>query len=415
MDILVIGGGGREHAIIKSLKKSAKVGTVYCLPGNGGMAEAKILPILPSEKEKIVAFLDSHNSIKLTVVAPDNPLVDGLVNYLEQRGHRAFGPTAEAAIIEGSKRFAKKFMVDNHIPTAAYAEFDDFSAALNYTKSAPYPLVIKADGLAYGKGVIICQTPSEAEGALSNIMLDAAFGKDNTSVIVEEFLTGREVSVLAFTDGKTIVPMLSAQDHKRIFDGDRGANTGGMGAFSPSPYYTVDIMQKTNQQIITPTINGLNAMGRTFKGVIYFGLMLVEDEPYLLEYNARFGDPETQSVLPLLKTDLLEIFEAIVDERLADLNIEWEEQCAVTVVFSSKGYPNAFEKGKKITIGNTEGVELFFAGVTQNQGELYTSGGRVLAATALGNTIAEAREKVYAAIANIHFEGMFFRKDIGIK
>lgn len=416
MDILVIGGGGREHAIIDCLKKSERAGKIYCAPGNAGIAEdAETVAIGVNEFEKITAFLDSHKDIRLTVVAPDNPLADGLVNYLEDRGHRAFGPRAEAAIIEASKIFAKKLMKDFNIPTAEYQSFSDYKQAAEYISDASYPLVVKADGLAYGKGVIICFSKEEAQNALKSIMLDAAFGAANTKVIIEKFLVGREVSVLAFTDGKTVKPMLSSQDHKKAFDGDKGPNTGGMGAFCPSPYYTPEIAEKTLNKIILPTVEAMNRLNRTFKGVLYFGLMISDGEPYVLEYNARFGDPETQAVLPLLQSDLLEIMEAVIDERLDEIDIKWSDKSAVTVVAASKGYPGNYEKGKEITIGETSGVKVYHAGTVRKDGKLVTSGGRVLAVTATGTDIRESREKAYKGLENITFEGMFFRKDIGLE
>lgn len=416
MDILVIGGGGREHAIVTALKKSKKTGTVYCAPSNAGInLEATPVAAKVDEFDKIAAFLADHPSVGLTVVAPDNPLADGLVNYLTERGHRAFGPTAEAAIIEASKGFAKDLMKRYHIPTAAYEVFTDYEQALNYIRTQSYPLVIKADGLALGKGVIICQNLAEGEEALKEIMLDARFGASNTKVIVEEFLTGREVSILAFTDGKTVVPMLSSQDHKKAFDGDMGPNTGGMGAFCPSPYYTKEIAEQTYREIMLPTVAAMNEMGRTFKGVLYFGLMMTEKGVYVLEYNARFGDPETQAVLPLLKTDLVEIMEAIIDERLSEIDVEWSTDTAVTVVLASGGYPNSYPKGKEISIGDVGECKVYHAGTAMKDGKLVTAGGRVLAVTAIGKDIPDAREKAYAAAKNISFDGMFYRKDIGLK
>lgn len=417
MDILVIGGGGREHAIVTALKKSARVGTVYCAPSNAGInSEAEPVEAKVNEFEKIAAFLADHPSVEMTVVAPDNPLADGLVNYLGERGHRAFGPTKEAAIIEASKAFSKDLMKLNGIPTAKYETFKDHEEALEYVRRQEYPLVIKADGLALGKGVIICQNLEEAEEALIEIMLNEKFGKGNTEVIVEEFLVGREVSILSFTDGKTIVPMLSSQDHKKAFDGDLGPNTGGMGAFCPSPYYTPDIAKTTYETIMLPTMHAMNKLGRTFKGVLYFGLMMTEKGVSVLEYNARFGDPETQAVLPLLKTDLVDIMEAVIDERLDEIDIEWSEDTAVTVVAASDGYPGNYEKGKKITIGDVGECKVYHAGTALNEeGDLVTNGGRVLALTAIGSDIPDAREKAYAAMQNVSFEGMFYRTDIGLK
>lgn len=414
MDILVIGGGGREHAIVHSLKKSKRADKIYCAPGNAGISrEAEIVPIGVNEFEKITAFLNAHPEIKLTVVAPDNPLADGLVNYLEERGHRAFGPRAEAAIIEGSKIFSKDLMKKFGIPTAGYETFNDYNAAAEYVKNAKYPLVVKADGLAFGKGVIICQTAAEAQDAIKTIMLDGAFGDENKKVIVEEFLKGREVSLLVFTDGKTVVPMLSSQDHKKVFDGDKGPNTGGMGAFAPSPYYTEDLKKEAMEKIVIPTVEAMNSLNRTFKGVLYFGLMIAGGKLYVLEYNARFGDPETQAVLPLLKTDIVDIMEAIIDGKLSSVNVEWEDKTAVTVVCASGGYPGEYEKGKEIKISEPDDAFIYHAGTAFKDGKLVTSGGRVLAVTAKGTDIEDARRKAYKAIEKIGFDGMFYRKDIG--
>ncbi len=414
MQILVIGGGGREHAIVHSLNKSSKVDKIYVAPSNAGINyEATGVEISVSDFAGIAGFLDAHKQVELTVVAPDNPLVDGLVNYLEERGHRAFGPSAEAAIIEGSKVFSKQLMKDFNIPTAGYEDFSSYDEAIAYIKTVDFPQVIKADGLAYGKGVIICETYEQAELALKQIMLEGAFGSSNNRVIIEEFLVGREVSVLAFTDGKTVVPMLSSQDHKRAYDGDKGLNTGGMGAFCPSPFYTPDLQQIAYDTIIVPTVEAMSKIGRKFKGVLYFGLMMTNKGIYTLEYNARFGDPETQAVLPLLKTDLLDIMQAIIDERLADIEIEWSKDSAVTVVLASKGYPESYPKGLPITIGATEGVTVYHAGTIDKDG-LKTNGGRVIAVTAVAKDIAEARAIVYSQIDKIKFDGMFYRKDIGI-
>ncbi len=414
MQILVIGGGGREHAIVHSLNKSDKVDKIYCAPSNAGINfEATGVNIAVSDFAGIVEFLEAHKQVELTVVAPDNPLVDGLVNYLEERGHRAFGPRAEAAFIEGSKVFSKSLMKDFNIPTATYEDFSSYDEAVAYIKTVDFPQVIKADGLAYGKGVIICETYEQAETALKQIMIDGAFGSNNNRVIIEEFLVGREVSVLAFTDGKTVVPMLSSQDHKRAYDGDKGLNTGGMGAFCPSPFYTADLQKQAYDTIILPTVKAMSSLGRTFKGVLYFGLMMTKKGIYTLEYNARFGDPETQAVLPLLKTDLLEIMQAIIDERLADINIEWSTDSAVTVVLASKGYPESYPKGLPITTNDPQGVTVYHAGTVDNGG-LKTNGGRVIAVTAVAKDIASARDIVYKQIDKIHFDGMFYRKDIGI-
>ncbi len=415
-DILVIGGGGREHAIVHALKKSPRAGRIYCAPSNAGIdEEAEGVALAVSDFKGILAFLAGHPRIGLTFVAPDNPLADGLVNLLEEHGHRAFGPRAEAAVIEASKKFSKQLMKENHIPTAAYETFADYKKAEEYVLSAKYPLVVKADGLAYGKGVTICRHPAEALKALKDIMLDDVFGNHNPCVVIEEFLTGREVSVLAFTDGRTIKTMPSSQDHKRAYDGDKGPNTGGMGAFSPSPYYTPEMDAYAKEHIYLPTIEALNRMGRTFKGVIYFGLMMCADGIKVLEYNARFGDPETQAVLPLLKTDLLEIIDAVLDEKLDTLDIEWSDRTAVTVVYASGGYPGKYEKGLPVTIGDVGECYVYHAGTKLADGKIVTNGGRVLCVTALGNDIADARNKVYAALNNIRVEGGFYRTDIGLK
>lgn len=416
MDILVIGGGGREHAIVHALKKSKRAGKIYCAPSNAGInIEACGVDIAVSDFEGILAFLDGHPDIGLTVVAPDNPLADGLVNLLEDKGHRAFGPRAEAAIIEASKKFAKRLMKDNGIPTAAYESFDSYDEALAYLQKAVYPLVVKADGLAYGKGVIICRTFAEAKKAITDIIKDDIFASGNPSVVIEEFMVGREVSVLAFTDGTAIKTMPSSQDHKRAYDGDRGPNTGGMGAFAPSPYYTFELDAYAREKIYLPTIKAMSDMGRKFKGVIYFGLMMCKDGLKVLEYNARFGDPETQAVLPLLKTDLLDIMEAVIDERLGEMDILWSEDTAVSVVYASGGYPGKYEKGKHVSVGDVGDCFVYHAGTKQKDGEIVTNGGRVLAVTAIGKDISEAREKVYRALQNVSVEGGYYRNDIGLQ
>ncbi len=418
MDILIIGGGGREHAIAAALKKSRRAGKLYCAPGNAGISElAECVQIGACEIEKITAFVDSHPNIGLTVVAPDDPLAAGLVDALEARGHRAFGPKANAAVIESSKAFSKHLMRKYGIPTADYEVFDDLDGALKYLSEAKYPLVVKADGLALGKGVIICENRPQAETAVRDMMQAKRFGKSGERVVIEEFLTGREVSVLAFTDGKTLVPMLSGQDHKRIFDGDGGPNTGGMGAFVPSPFFTPAMQDYAMQHIYLPTLRAMESEGRPFSGVLYFGLMIGEDgDIKVLEYNARFGDPETQALLPLLKTDLLDIFDACIDGNLHSLNIEWEDASCVCVILSSGGYPGEFERGKPIEIESLpEDIMLFHAGTKLSGGKLLTNGGRVLGVAAKGESIDKAREKVYAAIPKVRFEGMHFRTDIGIK
>lgn len=417
MDILVIGSGGREHAICWSLKKSKDCNKLYCLPGNAGISEiAECVNISVMDFDAIVTFLKAHANIGMTVVAPDDPLAAGLVDRLETEGFRAFGPNKAAAIIEGSKAFSKELMVKYGIPTAAYEEFTDYNLACEYVKKSDYPLVVKADGLALGKGVIICNNVDEALTALKDMMIDAKFSSAGNKVIVEEFLVGKEVSILSFTDGKTIVPMVSSQDHKRALDNDMGLNTGGMGTFSPSKIYTDELAKEVYDTVIVPTMNAMNAENRKFKGVLYFGLMLTDKGIKVLEYNARFGDPETQVVLPRLKTDLLEIFSAIIDERLEDIKIEWNDDAAVCVILASGGYPEKYAKGVPIKIGELDdGIILFHAGTAFKDGELVTNGGRVIGVTALGETIENARKKAYKNIENIQFDKMHYRTDIGVK
>ncbi len=418
MSVLVIGGGGREHAICVALAKSPKTGKLFCIPGNAGISQ--VAECVPSvgvmEFEKIADFIAEHKDITMTVVAPDDPLAAGLVDYLEERGFRAFGPRANAAIIEGSKAFSKHLMTKYGIPTADYKEFTDYDEAAEYVKDAEYPLVVKADGLALGKGVIICQNAQEGEEAVREMMVDKKFKDAGKKIIVEEFLTGKEVSVLCFTDGQTIVPMVSSQDHKRAHDNDEGLNTGGMGTFSPSKVYTPQLADAVYRDIILPTMNAMNCEGRPFKGVLYFGLMITKKGAKVLEYNARFGDPETQVVLPRLKTDLYEIFDAIIDGRLSDVDIQWTDDACVCVILASGGYPESYKKGVPIVIGKLpEDIVLYHAGTAFKDGKLVTSGGRVIGVTAKGKDIEEARKKAYDAIKNIHFDGMFYRHDIGIK
>ena len=418
MSVLVIGGGGREHAICVALAKSPKTGKLYCIPGNAGISQ--VAECVPSvgvmEFEKIADFIAEHKDITMTVVAPDDPLAAGLVDYLEERGFRAFGPRANAAIIEGSKAFSKHLMTKYGIPTADYKEFTDYDEAAEYVRGAEYPLVVKADGLALGKGVIICQNAQEGEEAVREMMVDKKFKDAGKKIIVEEFLMGKEVSVLCFTDGQTIVPMVSSQDHKRAHDNDEGLNTGGMGTFSPSKVYTPQLADAVYRDIILPTMNAMNCEGRPFKGVLYFGLMITKKGAKVLEYNARFGDPETQVVLPRLKTDLYEIFDAIIDGRLSDVDIQWTDDACVCVILASGGYPESYKKGVPIAIGKLpEDIVLYHAGTAFKDGKLVTSGGRVIGVTAKGKDIEEARKKAYDAIKNIHFDGMFYRHDIGIK
>ncbi|NLG87634.1 MAG: phosphoribosylamine--glycine ligase [Clostridiaceae bacterium] len=418
MNILVVGSGGREHAIIWKLAQSSRVSKLYCAPGNGGISElAECIPVCVNNIEGIV---EAAKQVKadLVVVAPDNPLADGMVNALEDAGIRAFGPRREAALIEASKVFSKNLMKKYGIPTAEYMVFDDSRQAKLYLKDAEYPVVVKADGLALGKGVIICNNYDEAAEAVTNIMEKKQFGDSGSKVVIEEFLDGKEVSILAFTDGKTVVPMLSSQDHKRALDGDKGLNTGGMGTFSPSPFYTPDIEKICTEKIFLPTIDALNNEGRTFKGVLYFGLILTKKGPKVLEYNARFGDPETQVLLPLLKNDLVDIFNAVVDGRLHDIKIEWKDEACVCVIMASGGYPGEYRKGFRIT-GMDEALKdpnvvIFHAGTRKTDGQYYTDGGRVIGVTACGMNIDKARERAYEAVSKIHFEGAHYRRDIGL-
>ena len=417
MKVLVIGSGGREHAICLKLKESPLVDKLYCAPGNAGIAEiAEIVPIKAMELEKIVAYA-KENAIDLVFVAPDDPLAAGLVDMLEAEGVKAFGPRKNAAIIEGSKAFSKEFMKRHGIPTAGYATFDEYGSARAYIEKAEdFPIVLKADGLALGKGVIICADRDSALKALDDMMLSKVFGGAGSTVVIEEFLTGREMTVLAFTDGKCVRCMPASQDHKKAYDGDKGLNTGGMGAFAPTPVYTAEIERETLENIVYPTIKGLNEEGRTFKGVIYFGLMATPKGVKVIEYNARFGDPETQVVLPLLDSDLMEIVLAVTEERLDTVDIEWKDGAALTVVAASGGYPENVIKGYPITLGEySSDLILYHAGTAYKDGALVTNGGRVFALTALGKDIADARRKVYAEIDKISFKDMRYRKDIGIK
>lgn len=418
MDILVIGGGGREHAVIKKLKQSPRVGAIYCAPGNGGIAaDATCVPIKATDVNGMVQFA-KEKQLGFVVVTPDDPLALGMVDALKAAGIKAFGPNQAAAAIESSKVFSKNLMQKYGIPTAGYAVFDSPAAALDaITAKGQYPAVIKADGLALGKGVVIAQNENEARAALHAIMEDKIFGASGNRVVVEEFLTGPEVSVLAFTDGQTIRPMVSSKDHKRALDGDKGPNTGGMGTISPNPYYTDAVAAQCMETIFLPTVRAMNAEGRPFKGCLYFGLMLTPDGPKVIEYNARFGDPETQVVLPRLQSDLLEIMEAVADGRLADVNIRWDDRAAACVVAASGGYPGKYASGKAIAgISQAESrpdVTVYHAGTKLDNGTLVTAGGRVLGVTALGATLEQALQSAYAALDDIHFEGMQYRKDIG--
>ena len=415
MNLLVIGGGGREHAIIKKLRENPEVNLIWCLPGNGGIADdADCVSIGAKEIDGICDFAAAHD-VDFAVVAQDDPLALGCVDRLHALNIPCFGPDAKAAQIEASKVFAKNLMKKYGIPTADYRVFENAEDALTYLETAAFPIVLKADGLALGKGVLIAQSPEEAKQAVAEIMQEKRFGASGNRMVVEEFLTGPEVSVLAFTDGKTVCPMVSSMDHKRAGDGDTGLNTGGMGTIAPNPFYTEEIASRCMEEIFLPTIKAMAAEGCPFKGCLYFGLMLTPDGPKVIEYNCRFGDPETQVVLPLLKTDLLTILLAVEEERLADVKIEWSSGAAVCVILASGGYPLAYEKGKEISIPDQlpENVIVFHAGDKRSNGKLLTSGGRVLGVTATADTLQEARHDAYAAAEQIHFDNMMFRHDIG--
>ena len=413
MRIIVVGGGGREHAIIKKLKENNEIEKIYALPGNGGIAaDAECVGIGATDIDGIVKFA-VDNSIDYAVVAPDDPLVMGCVDALEEKGIPCFGPRSNAAIIEGSKVFSKNLMKKYGIPTAAYEVFDDAEKALDYIKTAPLPTVIKADGLALGKGVIIATTREEAEDAVISIMKDKKFGKSGNSIVVEEFLEGPEVSVLSFTDGKVVKPMISSMDHKRAGDNDTGLNTGGMGTVAPNPYYTDAVAKECMEKIFLPTMEAMNAEGRTFKGCLYFGLMITKDGPKVIEYNCRFGDPETQVVLPLLKSDLFTIMKATTDGTLADTPVEFDDKNAACVIMASEGYPVSYEKGYEITIPADIAPCVFVAGAKEEDGKLLTSGGRVLGVTAIADSLQEAINSSYRMVEQIHFDNAFYRHDIG--
>ncbi|MDF2524246.1 MAG: phosphoribosylamine--glycine ligase [Clostridiales bacterium] len=419
MKILVVGKGGREHTIIWKLLQSPHADKIYCTSGNGGIAElAECIPLNPMDIEGVVNF-SKDNSIDLVVVAPDDPLVAGMVDALEDAGIKAFGPRKNAAILEGSKSFSKDLMKKYNIPTAKYEVFEDSEKALDYLKNQSYPIVVKADGLALGKGVIIAQDFSQAETAVISMMKDKVFGDSGSRVVIEEFMEGPEVSVLAFTDGKTVVPMVSSQDHKRALDNDKGLNTGGMGTFSPSRIYTPQMAEYCMENLYKPTIAAMNKEDRKFKGVLYFGLMITKDGPKVLEYNARFGDPETQVVLPRLESDLVDIFNAVIDERLEEIDIKWKDNAAVCVVLASGGYPQEYQTGYEINgINEAEQdreVVVFHAGTKVESGRYLTAGGRVLGVTAWDTTLDKAIKKAYEGVAKINFKDMHFRKDIGIK
>lgn len=414
MKVLVVGSGGREHAICYSLKKSPKVTELYCAPGNGGISEiAQCVDVKATDIDGMVAWA-KENAMDFVMVAPDDPLAMGMVDALEAARIRAFGPRANAAIIEGSKAFSKELMKKYGIPTAAYEIFTDMAEALRYVEQQGAPIVVKCDGLALGKGVVVAQTVEEAKDAVVNMMENKAFGEAGAKVVIEECMTGPEVTVLAFTDGKTIVPMPSSQDHKRAYDGDQGPNTGGMGAISPCPNYTPQDAKTCMETIFLPTIQALNAEGRTFQGVLYFGMMLTPKGPKVVEYNARFGDPECQAVLSLLETDLMEILEACVDGTLDQVDVKFKDTASCCLVLASGGYPVAYEKGKEITgLSQVTDAVVFHAGTKKQDGKFYTSGGRVLGVTAVAPTLREAVDKAYAQAAPISFEKMHFRRDIG--
>lgn len=418
MKILMIGSGGREHALIKKLLESPKVEKIYCAPGNGGIAcDAENVNISAMDIEGVVNF-SKENKIDLVFVAPDDPLAAGMVDALEAEGIRAFGPKKAAAEIEASKVFSKNLMKKYGIPTAGYQVFDNSKDALDYVvNNNMAPVVVKADGLALGKGVLICQTVEDAKAAIHSIMDDKKFGESGSRVVIEEFLTGPEVSVLSFTDGKCVKPMVSSKDHKRALDGDKGLNTGGMGTISPNPYYTDEMAEICRKTIFEPTIEAMNKEGRTFKGCLYFGLMLTPKGPKVIEYNARFGDPETQVVLPRLETDLVDICEAVIDGTLGDLDIKWKKGAAACVVMASGGYPESYKKGIEMSgldeKGGVEGAIVYHAGTKLENGKFYTNGGRVLGVTAVDDTLEGALKKAYEAVEKISFEGAHYRKDIG--
>ena len=413
MKIMVVGGGGREHTIIKKLKENAAISEIFALPGNGGMAkDATCVNIAATDLDGVVAFA-KENAIDYAVVAPDDPLVLGCVDRLNEIGIPCFGPTANAAIIEGSKAFSKDLMKKYNIPTAAYEIFTEIDKALEYVKTAPIPTVIKADGLALGKGVIIAQSREEAVEAVTDMMANAKFGKSGSTVVIEEFLTGPEVSVLAFTDGNVVRPMVSSMDHKRAGDNDTGLNTGGMGTIAPNPYYTAEIAAECMEKIFLPTINAMNAEGRTFKGCLYFGLMLTPNGPKVIEYNCRFGDPETQVVLPLLESDLLTIMQATTNGTLAETEVKFSDKHACCVVTASAGYPLSYEKGFEITMTEEAEKHTYVAGAKLENGKLLTSGGRVTGTTAVAETLADAIREAYRIADGVQFEKAYRRSDIG--
>lgn len=417
MKVLIVGSGGREHAIAWSVAKSPKVEKIYCAPGNGGISEfAECVNISAMEFDQLVAFA-KEKAIDLTIVGMDDPLVGGIVDAFEAEGLRVFGPRKNAAILEGSKAFSKDLMKKYNIPTAGYENFDNSQKALAYLETAKFPIVLKADGLALGKGVLICNTLEEAKDGVKSIMLDKNFGNAGNTMVIEEFMTGREVSVLSFVDGNTIKTMTSAQDHKRAGDGDTGLNTGGMGTFSPSPFYTEEVDAFCKKYVYQATVDAMKAEGREFKGIIFFGLMLTKEGPKVLEYNARFGDPEAQVVLPRMKNDIIEVIEACVDGTLDQVDLQFEENAAVCVVLASDGYPVSYKKGFEIKglekFQEEEGYYVFHAGTKLEDGKILTNGGRVLGVTAKGTNLKEARANAYEAINFVEFENKYYRNDIG--
>ncbi len=417
MKVIVVGSGGREHAIIKKLKENKSIEVIYALPGNGGMKDdATLVDIKAKDIDGVVDFAIKNN-IDFAVVAPDDPLVLGMVDALESKGIKCFGPKKDAAIIEGSKVFSKNLMKKYNIPTAEYEVFTNLEEALKYLETAPIPTVIKADGLALGKGVVIAETREDAVNAVKSMMEDKVFGESGSNVVIEEFLTGPEVSVLSFTDGKTVVPMISSMDHKRALDFDKGLNTGGMGTVAPNPYYTDKIAKECMEKIFIPTIDAMNKENRTFKGCLYFGLMLTPNGPKVIEYNCRFGDPETQVVLPLLKTDLFTVMQAVADGALADVNVEFSEKQAACVIMASNGYPSKYETGYEITVKEdlVENAQIFYAGAKLNGETLVTAGGRVLGLTAVEDSLEDAIKTAYQEIKKVDFANAFYRTDIGQK
>lgn len=413
MKVMVVGGGGREHAIIKKIKQNKNVTEIFALPGNGGMKDDAVLVDIKAKDIKGITEFAVKNKVDFAIVAPDDPLVLGAVDALEEKGIKCFGPRANAAIIEGSKVFSKNLMKKYSVPTAAYEVFDNMNDALEYVESCPIPTVIKADGLALGKGVIIATTGEEAKNAIISMMQDKVFGESGSNVVVEEFLEGPEVSVLAFTDGKTMCPMVSSMDHKRAMDGDKGLNTGGMGTVAPNPFYTKEIAKECMEKIFLPTMNAMNTEGRTFKGCLYFGLMLTKDGPKVIEYNCRFGDPETQVVLPLLESDLLEIMIAVADERLSEVEVKFSDKSACCVVMASKGYPEKYETGYEITVNEKNSAHIFFAGAKLNGNKTVTGGGRVLGVVSVADTLNEAVKDAYSNVKYVDFENAYYRTDIG--